>query len=153
MLRKNKVFNFDYINLENKSESLEKNRIKTIKTIDQSEKNSSLIVGKNVTINGSIKAGNEVIIEGKVEADVEAKAIHIGKNGEINGNIKANIFKVEGKAKGKIEVENVIKLLSSGAIDGQVHYRKLEVEEGGSIKGEINIYEEETKKYDNWESM
>ena len=61
MLRKNKVFNFDYINLENKSESLEKNRIKTIKTIDQSEKNSSLIVGKNVTINGSIKAGNEVL--------------------------------------------------------------------------------------------
>ena len=153
MLRKNKVFNFDYINVENKSESLEKNKFKTIKTIDQSENNSSLIVGKNVTINGSIKASNEVIIEGKVEADVEAKAIHIGKNGEINGNIKANIFKVEGKAKGKIEVENIIKLLSSGVIDGQVYYRKLEVEEGGSIKGEISIYDEEIKKSDNWESI
>ena len=152
MLRKNKVFNLDYLTKFEDSNIKNKNKFSSTENLNVSE-NSSLLVGQGVTINGSIKAKNEVIIEGKVEADVEAKSIHIGKTGEVVGSVKANLFKVEGKAKGEIEVESIIKILSSGSIDGKISYKKLEVQEGGSIKGEINTLDGDVKKTDNLEAL
>ena len=75
------------------------------------------------------------------------------RTGEVVGSVKANLFKVEGKAKGEIEVESIIKILSSGSIDGKISYKKLEVQEGGSIKGEINTLDGDVKKADNLEAL
>ena len=135
MLRRNKLFNLEPAHNE-------LDRLKNKDSFPSTKKselddNSSLIVGMGVTITGSIKAKNEIKIYGKVQADVEAKKIFIGNNGEIIGKIKTNTLQVEGRAKGEIRVDSLLKILSTGSIDGKITYEKLEVQQGGNIKGEL----------------
>lgn len=148
LLRKHKIFNLDNSLDESKNE-----KDYSSKELKEKKEKSSLVVGSGVTINGSIVAKEEVVIIGKVEADVEAKKIIVGSNGEINGKIKTSILEIEGKVNGEIDVENTIKIMASGKIEGKISYQKLEVQEGGTVKGELIIKEMKQEEFKDWESL
>mgnify|MGYP006125636067 CR=1 FL=1 len=148
LLRKHKIFNLDNSLDESKNE-----KDYSSKELKEKKEKSSLVVGSGVTINGSIVAKEEVVIIGKVEADVEAKKIIVGSNGEINGKIKTSILEIEGKVNGEIDVENTIKIMASGKIEGKISYQKLEVQEGGTVKGELIIKEMKQEEFKDWKSL
>ena len=143
MLRKNKIFN-----IENPVKKKEGEIIEHINPSNNNEDNS-LVVGENVTITGNIDAKNEVKILGKVEADVNAKKIIVGKSGNLQGKIKTNVFEISGKVGGEIEVENFVKVLSTGILEGKISYQNLRVMEGGCIKGELIAKEQSQDKSNN----
>jgi len=145
MLRRNKLFNLepahselDRLKKENSFPSTKKSELND---------SSSLFVGEGVTITGKIIAKNEIKINGKVQADVEAKKIFIGNNGEVVGKIKTSTLQVEGNAKGEINVDSLLKILSTGSIDGRITYEKLDVEKGGCIKGELKVKENKQQEF------
>ena len=150
LLRKNKIIN---IKVDDKKIVNKINNEIISSNFKKTNSNNSLVVGEGVNIEGSIKSKDEVIIQGKVEADVDAKKIVIGKNGELQGNIKTIILEVEGKAKGEIEVENLIKIFSTGIIDGKLSYQKLEVKEGGQIKGDLSTKEFKQEEFSDWKPI
>ena len=151
LLRKHKIFNLKPS--QNESDVNKNMEDSSSKIFKESKDKSSLVVGSGVTISGSIVAKEEVIIIGKVEADVEAKKIIVGTNGQINGKIKTCILEVEGKVDGEIDVENIIKIFSSGKVQGKISYEKLEVQEGGCIKGELTLKEMKQEEFKDWEPI
>ena len=140
LLRKNKIFNLQS-NKKNGSNEDTKHTFPSSSKSQHEDDNSSLIVGESVTIQGSIIAKNEIKIYGKVKSNVEAKKIFIGKNGSIEGSIKSNSLEIEGKAKGEIDIDDLITIFSSGKIEGKISYQKINAQEGANIKGELILKE------------
>ena len=51
---------------------------------------SSLMIGQGVTITGTIKANNEVTIQGAIDGDIECNSVTINKSGNVKGKIKTD---------------------------------------------------------------
>ena len=107
---------------------------------------SSLMIGEGVTITGTIKAENEVIIQGTIDGDVECNSVTINKTGNVKGNIKTNVMIVEGKAEGDLNVNDVLNIKSGGNVNGKIFYGEIQIDEGGKLSGEINHRDKNNKQ-------
>ena len=99
---------------------------------------SSLMIGEGVTITGTIKANNEVTIQGTIDGDIECNSVTINKSGNVKGKIKTETMIVEGKAEGEMNVNDVLNIKSDGHVNGKVFYGEIQIDEGGKLSGEIN---------------
>lgn len=77
------------------------------------------IICSDMNITGSIRSEGALQIDGKVDGDVSAGDVTIGSTGVIIGEIKAETLRVKGNVKGSIRA------------------RKVELETGASVKGDI----------------
>ena len=107
---------------------------------------SSLMIGEGVTITGTIKANNEVTIQGAIDGDIECNSVTINKSGNVKGKIKADTMTVEGKAEGEININDVLNIKSEGNVNGKVFYGKIQIDEGGKLSGEINHRNKDNKQ-------
>ena len=113
---------------------------------------SSLIIGEESTINGTIQEKNQIDIQGSVDGDVECRELIVGKFGNLKGKIKTESLSVEGTVDGELNVKGLLKLMSSGSVSGKITYGSLQINEGGKLFGEIdfkdkNILQEEFKDF------
>lgn len=93
------------------------------------------VIAKGTTIIGGISTDGTVIIDGKFEGVIlEADEISIGQTGEVVGDVKANNIIVSGLFDGKIDC-NVIQVLSTGKVIGEVTYFDLIIEEDAKFEG------------------
>ena len=107
---------------------------------------SSLMIGEGVTITGTIKAENEVTVQGTIDGDVECNSVTINKSGNVKGNIKTNTMIVEGKAEGELNVIDILNIKSEGNVNGKVFYGEIQIQEGGKLSGEINHRDKNIKQ-------
>ena len=108
--------------------------------------NSSLMIGEGVTITGTIKASNEVTVQGTIDGDIECNSVTINKSGNVKGKIKTETMTVEGKAEGEMNVSTVLNIKSEGHVNGKVFYGEIQIDEGGKISGEINHRNKDNKQ-------
>ena len=108
--------------------------------------NSSLMIGEGVTITGTIKANNEVTVQGTIDGDIECNSVTINKSGNVKGKIKTETMDVEGKAEGEMNVNTVLSIKSEGHVSGKVFYGEIRIDEGGKISGEINHTDKDRKQ-------
>ena len=128
---------------ENKPKSVEKN-------ITQ----STLIIGEEANITGTIKEKNEISVQGIVDGEIECKDLRVGKSGNLKGKIKAETLHIEGTVEGEVIIKGLLKIKSSGSASGKMTYGSLHVDEGGKLIGESdfkdkNITQEEFKDWKN----
>ena len=116
----------------------------------ETEKNintaSSLMIGEGVTITGTIKADNEVTIQGTIDGDVDCHTVIVSKTGNIKGKVKTEIMKVEGKVEGEININDLLHIKSKGAVSGKVFYGNIQIDEGGKLIGEIEFRDKNNKQ-------
>ena len=68
------------------------------------------ILSSDVEIKGSIKFQKELLIDGKVEGDINSDGIlTVGENAEIRGEIKTKSITVYGKVHGNITVDRALR--------------------------------------------
>jgi len=106
---------------------------------------SSLMIGQGVSITGTIKAENEVIIQGKIDGDIDCNNVSINKSGIVKGKIQSEIMTVEGKIEGEFNVNSILHIKSNGSAIGKISYGNIQIDEGGKIFGEIKSKEENNK--------
>ena len=107
---------------------------------------SSLMIGKGVTITGTIKASNKVTVQGTIDGDIECNSVTINKSGNVKGKIKTETMTVEGKAEGEMNVNAVLNIKSEGHVNGKVFYGEIQIDEGGKLSGEINHRDKDKKQ-------
>ena len=116
----------------------------------ETEKNintaSSLMIGEGVTITGTIKADNEVTIQGTIDGDVDCHTVIVSKTGNIKGRVKTEIMKVEGKVEGEININDLLHIKSKGSVSGKVFYGNIQINEGGKLIGEIEFRDKNNKQ-------
>lgn len=98
------------------------------------------ILSKDVEIKGSIKFQKELMIDGKVEGEINSDGVlTIGENADIRGEIKTKSITVYGKVHGNITVGERCELKSRCTLQGDLKAARLVIEEGATFIGKSEV--------------
>ena len=92
----------------------------------------------DVKIKGNITEKESIIINGKVDGDINAELVETFENSIVKGNIKSKKTVIAGKLKGNINSDSV-HIKKTADVDGAIKQKTLSIEEGSllTIKTEI----------------
>lgn len=100
------------------------------------------IIGPGMTIVGDCETDGTVRIEGSVEGSVKAgKAVVIGKQGTVTGDISTQDAVISGRVDGKLVAASRLELQSTCHIEGEIHTRRMQLEEGAVLNGSVHMGE------------
>jgi cytoskeletal protein CcmA (bactofilin family) len=119
-------------NDENRPASREEPKTSTITDYQKpmAEHGGKDILSSDVEIKGSIKFQKELLIDGKVEGDINSDGVlTIGENANIRGEIKTKSITVYGKVQGNITVTERCELKSKSVLQGDLKAARLIIEE------------------------
>ncbi len=118
---------------EERSKSAAKEKDKEVQPMG-----SQLIVGPNIKMKGvEIADCDTLVVEGHVEATMDSRVIDISASGTFSGTASIDNAEIHGGFSGELTVRHCLTIYSSGKISGKIRYKKLIVEEGGEISGDV----------------
>src|SRR5256885_6365855 len=98
------------------------------------------ILSSDVEIKGSIKFQKELLIDGKVEGEINSDGVlTIGENADIRGEIRTKSITVFGKVQGNITVGERCELKSKCTLQGDLKAARLVIEEGATFIGKSEV--------------
>src|SRR5947208_6800540 len=98
------------------------------------------ILSSDVEIKGSIKFQKELLIDGKVEGDINSDgALTVGENADIRAEIKTKSITIYGKVQGNITVSERCELKSKCKLQGDLKAARLIIEEGATFIGKSEV--------------
>jgi cytoskeletal protein CcmA (bactofilin family) len=98
------------------------------------------ILSSDVEIKGSIKFQKELLIDGKVEGEINSDGVlTIGENADIRGEVKTKSITVYGKVQGNITVGERCELKSRCTLQGDLKAARLVIEEGATFIGKSEV--------------
>ncbi len=99
-----------------------------------------LVIGKGISISGTITDAERVVIEGVLESKlVRANEISISPTGVFTGDADVEDAEVSGSAEGVITARGSLIVRAPGRVAGTVRCRRLQVEDGGQITGQVEM--------------
>ena len=100
------------------------------------------IIGPGMRVIGDCETEGTLRIEGTVQGKVIAgKAVVVGRDGTVKGDIFTQDAVIGGHVTGKVIAESRLELQETSVVDGEVHARRIKLEEGGRVNGTINTGE------------
>ena len=103
-----------------------------------SEKTSILL--SDVSIEGELVEKDKIIVDAKINGDIEAGEIETHPNSNIKGNIKAKVAALGGKLEGNVSSDK-INIKKTANIEGVLNQKSLSIEEGAQLKIKTETYE------------
>ena len=99
------------------------------------------ILGKTVVVKGHLLSGEDLMIDGEVEGTIAMieHRLTIAANASVRADVKAREIEVRGYIEGKLEAEDRVYIRKGGKLVGDIHSAGIVVEEGGYIKGSIDL--------------
>jgi cytoskeletal protein CcmA (bactofilin family) len=97
-------------------------------------------LSQGVSINGSVKFRNALIIDGEVEGKIDsAGSLTVGKNARIRGEVRTKSVTVEGSLDGNIFAEERCELRAGSVVRGDIESPRLVVDEEATFIGGAKI--------------
>lgn len=112
-------------------------------TTEEDSTEGRLIVGEGIHIKGDIQSCRMLIVEGTVEASLEARELTVNRGGVFSGKAAVAVASVEGRFDGELTVDGLLTIRSGGRVSGKLRYRDLKIEQGGRISGDIDCLAEQ----------
>lgn len=105
----------------------------------------TLVVGREISLAGQITACDRLLVEGRVEADLDhCRQLDISPSGFFKGSAEIDDAEIGGRFEGRLTVHRRLRVRATARIVGHVTYGQLEVEAGGEIVGDIQVHRPET---------
>lgn len=122
-----------------KAESHRTDATPSAKPADKADESvSKLIVGPDIKLKGAeITDCNTLVVEGRVEAAMESRALQIAEIGEFVGKAGVDTAEIRGRFDGDLTVRKQLVIRATGHVSGTIRYGKLSIEEGGELSGDI----------------
>lgn len=99
---------------------------------------SRLIVGPDVKLKGAeILDCDTLVVEGRVEATMDSRVIHIAEHGSFNGKVSIDVAEIHGCFEGELTVRSQLLIHSTGRVSGKIRYGKILIDEGGELSGDV----------------
>ncbi len=97
-----------------------------------------LVVGRDISLSGEIKACETLIVDGQVEANLkDCQSLQINAPGLFKGAAVVDKADISGRFEGELTVSGRLVLRATGRITGQLRYNDMEVERGGKVAGTL----------------
>lgn len=103
----------------------------------------TLIVGEGIQVRGEIQSCTSLIVEGRVEASLEAAELTVREGGVYEGTAVVGNARIGGSFSGALTVKGLLTVESGGRVSGTLRYRELQIEQGGRLSGDIDLLQEE----------
>lgn len=104
----------------------------------EEQKGSRLIVGPDIKLKGAeITDCDTLVVEGRVEASMDARVIQIADNGAYVGTVGVDIAEIRGRFEGEMTARKQLVIRPSGKVSGKIRYGKIVIEDGGEIIGDV----------------
>lgn len=98
------------------------------------------IIGPGMTIVGDCETDGTIRVEGSVEGSIRAgKAVVIGKQGVVTGDISTQDAVISGRVEGTLVAASRLELQATCRIEGEVHTRRMQLEEGAVLNGNVHM--------------
>lgn len=100
------------------------------------------IIGPGMRVLGDCSSDGTIRIEGSVQGEVFAgKAIVVGKEGVVTGDLRTQDAVIAGQVDGSVVAASRLEVQATARIQGVVHARRLQLEEGALLNGEVRMGE------------
>ncbi len=100
----------------------------------------TLVVGRDICLNGNNISCDRLVVEGSVEAEtVESRIIEISKDGHFKGTAVIENAEISGWFEGNLKVSKRLVIHAGGRVIGKIRYGQLEIEAGGEISGDVKL--------------
>jgi cytoskeletal protein CcmA (bactofilin family) len=101
---------------------------------------SGALLSRGVSIKGSVKFRNELLIDGDVEGTIESTGtLTIGEHARIRGEIRTKSVKLRGTVEGNIFVTERCELHAGCTLHGDIEAPRLMVDENVTFRGDAKI--------------
>src|SRR5215510_11967827 len=101
---------------------------------------SGAILSQGVSIKGSVKFLNELLIDGEVEGTIDSTGtLTIGEHASIRGDIRTKSVKVRGTVEGNIFVTERCELQAGSTLHGDIEAPRLLVDENATFLGSAKV--------------
>ena len=105
------------------------------------EDGRELIVGRQIVLKCEIQSCDRLVVEGQVEASMkDCHEIEIAETGTFKGHGEFDRADVSGVYEGEFTVREHLVLRATGRIIGTVRFGELEIERGGQIIGNVQVF-------------
>ena len=133
---------------ENDSTTFEPEPISTAPPVNPSPSSAKTIIGKQITIEGGLQGEEDLVIEGRLKGSIDLGKFHlsIGPNGKVESEIRAGNVTISGKLKGNITALDKVKITKDADFTGEIHSKRVSVEDGAYIKAVIDVERDASKK-------
>jgi len=114
--------------------------MQSIQTTAGNESGNKLVVGRGIVLSGQILSCEQLVVEGRVEAELEnSQFIEISDTGIFKGSADIEKANISGNFEGALTVRGELTVRASGRVEGDVRYGKLCIESGGQIIGSVEV--------------
>ncbi len=100
------------------------------------------LIGRNTSVEGGLHFIGGLYIDGRVNGSVTADAggdamLSISEHGEIEGEVRVPHVVVNGRLIGDILDAQKVELLPSARVQGNIHYKVLQMAAGAAVTGKL----------------
>ncbi len=107
---------------------------------DSSLNRRTLVVGQGIHIQGTFNDVETLIIEGIVETShIKLKKLIVQQSGHFHGTVDAQDIEITGNLEGDIVAQGNLIITANGRLHGKAKCRRIKVEEGGQITGQVEM--------------
>jgi cytoskeletal protein CcmA (bactofilin family) len=100
----------------------------------------TLVVGRGISLHGTINDAERLVVEGTVEATmIRAAELSVIHGGVFKGEIEVEEAEIAGTIDGVITARTSLIVRASGSVLGRARCRRLQVEDGGQLTGQIEM--------------
>ncbi|WP_299624487.1 polymer-forming cytoskeletal protein [Pelagibius sp.] len=101
-----------------------------------------LVVGREICLSGEIKTCEKLVVEGRVEADLnDSQSLEISEPGLFKGHATVEDCEVRGTFEGELTVTGCLVIHETGQVSGKIRYTDIEIVKGGRLSGDIDALE------------
>ena len=113
--------------------------------IVQKEKTS---VSNLIFIVGNIKAEEDLIINGKLNGNIEIKnhSFFLGPSGRLQGKIHGMNVRIRGQMKGEIKATGKVEITQDANFSGKIKCKSISVEKGAHFDADVDLGRKSPKK-------
>lgn len=111
------------------------------RAVEQEESDRrTLVVGRGISVHGTVTDCERLVVQGMVEASlIQATEIEVAIGGMFKGGVEVEDAVIAGTIDGTVTARGGLLVKSTGKVIGTAHCRRLQVEDGGQITGQIQM--------------
>ncbi len=103
----------------------------------------TMVIGRGISVHGTIQDAERLEVQGIVEAKmIHAAELSIAQGGMFRGEVEVEEAEIAGTIDGTLTARNALIVRATGRVLGTARCRRLQVEDGGQITGQIEMITE-----------
>lgn len=122
------------------SESLQRERRTSQVPARSGVSGASTVIATGTKLAGTLTGSTDILVDGELDGGIDiSAAIVVGEGGRVKGNLSGRTARVAGKVVGNVSGTELVELLPSGAVEGNLTAARVVIAEGAFFKGQVEM--------------